>query len=173
MQRGASAVSGLHRRDLLAASLAGAATLVAWPALASEPSTFRFDRAAYDRYVALMNAGDPRVVDFYADDIKFVMGIRGKDAVRDFYARHSPFVRESLEVLFFCSDAAGAAAEVHSTLRCLKDCEDTGLFGRALKAGEVMRTHGFLFYVLNPQGLIAEVKGPPPEILQPWRIETG
>lgn len=164
---------GLHRREWLAASLAGAAALAVAPGRAAEPPQARFDRAAYDRYVALMNAGDPRVVDFYADDIKFVMGIRGKDAVRDFYARHHPYVRESLDVLFFCADATGAAAEVHSTLRCLKDCDDTSVFGRVLKAGEVMRTHGYLLYVLNPQGLIAEVKGPPLEILQPWQIEAN
>jgi hypothetical protein len=47
------------------------------------------------------------------------------------------------------------------------------VFGRVLKAGEVMRTHGFLLYVLNPQGLIAEVKGPAPEVLQPWHLEAN
>ncbi|WP_353228736.1 nuclear transport factor 2 family protein [Novosphingobium sp.] len=170
MQGGAP---GLLRRELLAGSLAGAAGLVAAPGCAATPRPGRFDRAAYDRYVALMNAGDPHVVDFYADDVKFVMGIRGRAAVRDFYARHRPYVRESLEVLFFCADATGAAAEVHSTLRCLKDCDDSSVFGRALRAGEVMRTHGYLLYVLNPQGLIVEVKGPPPEVLQPWQIEAG
>jgi ketosteroid isomerase-like protein len=163
----------MHRRRLLGGALAGMAALAAAPGRADETGQGRFDRAAYDRYVALMNTGDPRVVDFYADDIKFVMGIRGKAAVRDFYARHRPYVRESLDVLFFCADAAGAAAEVHSTLRCLKDCDDTSVFGRVLKAGEVMRTHGFLLYVLNPQGLIAEVKGPAPEVLQPWHLEAN
>jgi hypothetical protein len=130
-----------------------------------------FDRAVYDRYVGMMNSGDPHIIDFYADDIEFVMGIRGKAAVADFYARHRPFVSETLDVLFFCSDAAGAAAEVHSTLRCIRDCNDTSVLGRPLKAGEVQRTHGFLLYALNAKGLIAQVKRPPPEILQPWRIE--
>ncbi|WP_237714116.1 hypothetical protein [Novosphingobium sp. Rr 2-17] len=120
-----------------------------------------------------MNASDPKVVDFYADDIKFVMNIRGKAEVSNFYARQRPYVRETLDVLFFCSDATGAAAEVHSKLRCIKDCDDTTIFGRPLKAGEVQRTHGFLLYVLNDRGLIAEIKAPPPEILQPWRIEAA
>ncbi len=173
MSVGAPGSTGLGRRQVLAASLVGAAGLVGTPGRAAGRSHVRFDRAAYDRYVGLMNAGDLGVIDFYADDIKFVMQIRGKAAVREFYARQRPYVRESLEVLFFCSDTNGAAAEVHSTLRCRKDCPDTRIFGRALKAGEVMRTHGYLFYVLNAQGLIAEVKGPPPEILQPWLIEAG
>ena len=161
-----------HRREFLLASLAGAAAMMplpGWTATRRVP----LDRAAYDRYVRLMNSGDPRVVEYYADDIKFVMQIRGKADVLKFYARQRPYVKESLEVLFFCSDATGAAAEVRSELRCIKDCDDTTVFGRALKAGEVQRTHGYLLYVLNAAGLIAEIKGPPPEITQPWRIEAA
>ena len=159
-----------HRRTLLVASLAGAAALpplAGWTATRGAP----LDRAAYDRYVRLMNAGDLRFVDYYADDIKFVMQIRGKASVLNFYARQRPYVKESLEVLFFCSDATGAAAELRSDLRCIRDCADATIFGRALKAGEVQRTHGYLLYVLNAQGKITEIKAPPPEILQPWRIE--
>ena len=161
-----------HRRALLAASLVGAAVLPLHPARAAA-CRVPFDRAAYDRYVRLMNAGDPGFAEYYADDIKFVMGIRGKANVLNFYDRQRPYVKESLEVLFFCSDATGAAAEVRSKLRCINDCDDTSIFGRALKAGEVQRTHGYLLYVLNAQGMITEIKGPPPEILQPWRIEAA
>ncbi len=161
-----------HRRMLLAASLVGAAALPARPGWAQEPRV-PFDRAAYDRYIGLMNAGDMRFVDYYADDIKFVMQIRGRASVLDFYARQRPYVKESLQVLFFCSDATGAAAEVLSELRCIKDCDDATIFGRALKAGEVQRIRGCLLYVLNAQGKVAEIKGPPPEILQPWRMEPA
>jgi len=161
-----------HRRRLLMASIAGAAAL---PLLKGRAAECRvpFDRAAYDRYVQLMNASDPRIGEYYADDIKYVMGIRGKANVQKFYDRQRPYVRESLEVLFFCSDATGAAAEVRSKLRCLKDCDDTTIFGRALKAGQVQRTHGYLFYALNAQGLITEMKGPPPDIIEAWRIEPA
>ena len=159
-----------NRRAFLTASLGGAGALLSGADRAA-PHREPFDRAAYDRYIRLMNSSSPQVVDYYADDVWFVLNIRGKAAVRDFYARHRPFVRESIEVLFFCSDAGGAAAEVHSTMRCIKDCDDTSIFGRPLKAGEVLRTHGFLFYVLNTRGLIVQIKGPPPEILQAWRME--
>ena len=161
-----------HRRAFLLTSLAGAAAL---PLLPGKAAACRvpFDRAGYDRYVQLMNASDPAFAEYYADDIMYVMGIRGRANVMNFYARQRPYVTESLEVLFFCSDATGAAAEVHSKLRCIKGCDDTAIFGRALKAGEVQRTHGFLVYVLNAQGMITEIKGPPPEILQPWRIEAA
>lgn len=162
----------LHRRGFLVASLAGAATLTTLPGRAAARRG-PLDRAAYDRYVHLMNAGDPRFVDYYAEDIRFVMQIRGKANVLNFYARQRPFVTESLEVIFFCSDATGAAAEVRSELRCIRDCDDTTVFGRALKAGEVQRTHGYLLYVLNSQGMITEIKGPPPEIVHPWRIEAA
>ena len=160
------------RRAFLAVPLAGAAALAprpGWTATRRVP----FDRAAYDRYVRLMNAGDLRFIDYYAEDIQFVMQIRGKARVLDFYTRQRPYVNERLEVLFFCSDATGAAAELHSELRCIKDCADKTIFGRALKAGEAQRTHGYLLYVLNAQGRIAEIKAPPPEILQPWRIEAA
>jgi hypothetical protein len=120
-----------------------------------------------------MNAGDLRFADYYADDIRFVMDIRGKADVLTFYARQRPFVKETLDISFFCSDAAGAAAEVHSELRCIRDCDDTTIFGRALKAGEVQRVRGCLLYVLNARGRITQIKGPPPEILQAWRLEPA
>jgi len=161
-----------NRRAFLMTSLAGAAALPPFPGRAAA-CLVPFDRTAYDRYVRLMNASDPGLAEYYADDIKFVMGIRGKANVLNFYDRQRPYVKESLEVLFFCSDATGAAAEVRSKLRCINDCDDTSIFGRALKAGEVQRTHGYLLYVLNAQGMITEIKGPPPEILQPWRIEAA
>jgi hypothetical protein len=160
-----------HRRQFLVAAVAGAAALSPLPARAAA-CRVPFDRAAYDRYIRLMNAGDPRFVDYYADDIKFVMQIRGKAGVLDFYARQRPYVKETLEVLFFCSDTTGAAAEVHSELRCIRDCDNATIFGRVLKAGEVQRIRGCLLYILNAQGVISEIKGPPPQILQPWRIEA-
>lgn len=160
--------TGSDRRTLLTASLFGLAAMPL-PALAAQSSK-RFDRAAYDRYIALMNAGDLRFVDYYADDIRFVMNIRGRAAVLDFYARQRPYVKERLDVSFFCSDRTGAAAEVRSEVRCIRDCADTTIFGRPLKAGEVQTIRGCLLYVLDAQGLIAAIKGPPPEILQPWRL---
>lgn len=159
--------TGPDRRTLLL----GAAALVPLPALAA-PSVTPFDRAAYDRYIGLMNAGDLRFVDYYADDIRFVMNIRGRAAVLDFYERQRPYVKERLDVTFFCSDRTGAAAEVRSEVRCIKDCADTTIFGRPLKAGEVQTIRGCLLYVLDARGLIAKIKGPPPEILQPWRVAT-
>ena len=160
-----------RRRGVLQAWLVGVAALAPRPSRAAA-CRLPFDRAAYDRYARLMSAGDPRFVDYYADDIKFVMQIRGKANVLDFYARHRPYVTESLDILFFCSDETGAAAEVRSALRCIRDCNDPAIFGRALKAGEVQRTHGYLLYDLDAQGKIAEIKGPPPDILQSWRIEA-
>lgn len=152
------------RRSFLMTSIAGAAM----PAEA-RPRRRRFDRAGYERYIALMNAGDPRFVDYYADDVRFIMNIRGRAGVRDFYARQRPYVREHIDIAFFCSDRTGAAAEVVSEIRCIKDCDDARVFGRAIKAGEVQRIRGCLLYVLDAYGLVAEIKGPPPEILQPWR----
>ena len=161
-----------NRRTLFAATIAGAAVFVPRRSRATCASV-PLDRAAYDRYVALFNAADPRFTDYYDDNIKFVMNVRGKAGVLAFYARQRPYVKESLEILFFCSDATGAAAEVHGAFRCIKDCDDPTIFGPALTAGEVQRTHGYLLYRLNGHGKISEIKGPPPEVIQPWRIETS
>jgi hypothetical protein len=165
-------IFGLQRRDLLATGLAlssGAALPAQCQARPAHP--VRFDRAAYDRYVALMNAGDPRFLDSYTDDVRFVMNIHGRAAVADFYARRRPFVRETLKVDFFCSDVSGAASQVLSEIRCIRDCEDATLFGRPLKAGEVQIVRGCLLYVLDPGGRIAQIKGPPPEIVTSWHLE--
>jgi hypothetical protein len=159
-----------HRRELLMTSLVGGTLLSGGQAKAASRRT-PFDRTAYNRYVTLMNAQDTRFVEYYADNIRFVMGIRGKAEVLKFYRSQWLNVTESLKVEFFCSDASGAAAEVRSELRCIHDFNDTTIFGRALKAGEVQRVRGYVFYVLNDRGLITEIKGPPPEIIQPWHIE--
>ena len=159
-----------QRRAFLATSLVGGAALLPGAARAAAACSVPFNRAAYERYVGLMNAEDPRFVEYYADDIKFEMNIRGRSNVLDFYRHQWPHVKETLEIAFFCSDATGAAAQVRSELRCIKDTDDTP-FGRALKAGEVQRVRGYVFYALNAQGLITEIKGPPPEVLQPWRLE--
>lgn len=156
----------LNRRQLIANSLiAAAATPLV--ARATEPRT-PFDRAAYDRYVALFNAEDPKFTDFYADDIQFIMGIKGKAGVLGFYERQRPYVKETLEVEFFCSDAGGAAAEIRGTMRCYKDCTDPSIFGQPVKAGQVQIMHGYLLYVLDARGKIAEIKGPRPDIIEPW-----
>lgn len=173
----ASGRANCHRRELLAASFFGGAALLANLALANPAQAASrgalFDRAAYDRYVALMNARDTRFLEYYTDDIKFEMGIRGKAEVLNFYTSQWLHVTETLEVVFFCSDTAGAAAEVRSELRCIRDFDDSTIFGRALKAGEVQRVRGYVFYMLNDQGLITEIKGPPPEVLQPWHFEPA
>ena len=161
--------TSIDRRNFLIASVTGAAGILPLSSIAADTS-MRFDRAAYDRYIRLMNAADLEFVDYYTDDIKFVMGLHGKASVLRFYAAQRSYVKEELEVLFFCSDATGAAAMVHSEIRCIQDCDNTSIFGRALKAGEVQQVRGYLFYKLNDYGKIVEIAGPPPEILQPWHM---
>ncbi|TPG54290.1 nuclear transport factor 2 family protein [Sphingomonas glacialis] len=161
------------RRTLLAgAALLGATATIPFGARAARPGT-PLDRAAYQRYLALMNAADPRFLDFYADDVRFVMNIRGRDNVAKFYAAQRPYIQETLELLFFCSDASGAAAQVISEVRCIADHDDRVLFGRPLKKGEVQRIRGCLLYVLDDHGRIAEISGPPPEVLEPWHMATS
>jgi hypothetical protein len=162
-----------QRRAWLATSLVGGAALLPGAARASLACAVPFNRSAYERYVGLMNAEDPRFVDCYAEDVQFVMNIRGRAQVLAFYRRQWPFFKETLEVVSFCSDATGAAAQVRSEMRCIRDYNDAATFGRVLKAGEVQLVNGCVFYTLNPQGLITEIKGPPPEVVRPWRLEAA
>ncbi|MFA9216781.1 MAG: nuclear transport factor 2 family protein [Sphingomonadaceae bacterium] len=162
----------VQRRAFLATALVSGTVLSPAAARAAASCAVPFNRAAYERYVGLMNAEDPRFVEYYTDDIKFEMNLRGKSNVLEFYRHQWPYIKETLAISFFCSDASGAAAQVFSELRCSKDNNDTTIFGRALKAGEVQRVRGYVFYTLNAQGLITEIKGPPPEVLQPWHLET-
>lgn len=157
------------RRAFMGAALLGATAPLPLQGRAGRPAA-ALDRAGYGRYLRLMNVGDTRFLDYYADDVRFVMNIRGRSNVAKFYAAQRPYVKETLELLFFCSDTTGAAAQVISELRCIADCDDRTLFGRALKAGEVQRIRGCLLYVLDDAGRIAEIKGPPPEVLEPWHI---
>jgi hypothetical protein len=168
----ASAQSKFHRRTFMMTSLAGAGAVLSGPVQASS-CRVPFNRAAYERYVALMNARDTRFTEYYADDIKFEMNISGKAGVVKFYANQWPYMRETLEIRSFCSDVTGAAAEVRSELRCVKDYDGTAIFGRILKAGEVQTVRGYVFYALNAQGLITQIKGPPPEVLQPWQFAAA
>jgi hypothetical protein len=161
-----------YRRELLLTSIGGSAALLAGTSQAASCSV-PFKRAAYDHYVALMNARDTRFTQYYADDIDFGMGIRGKAQVMNFYRNQWRHVTEKLEIDFFCSDATGAAAEVRSELRCVRDDADTKIFGRALKSGDVQRVRGQIFYALNNQGLITQIKGPPPQVTQPWQSEPA
>jgi hypothetical protein len=160
----------------LAASLAGE-TLFSLPgqALPAQATTcgVSFDHATYKRYVELFNAADPGFTDYFSDKINFLNFLHGKAQVLAFYDKRQPYVKETIEVLFFCSDAGGAAAEVHGEFRCIQDCDDLKIFGRRMTAGEVQRAHGYLFYVLDDKGKIAAIKGPPPEVVQPWKIEKS
>jgi hypothetical protein len=165
----AAAQDRIQRRTFMMTALAGAGTALSVPARASSCRA-SFNRVAYERYVSLMNACDIRFAAYYADDIKFEMNITDKAGVLNFYADQWAFMKETLEIVSFCSDATGAAAEVRSELRCIKDYDGTAIFGRALKAGEVQIVRGYIFYTLNAQGLITQIKGPPPEVLQPWRF---
>ena len=59
-----------QRRALLATSLVGGVALLPGAARAASCGV-AFNRAAYERYVGLMNAEDPRFVEYFADDVKF------------------------------------------------------------------------------------------------------
>lgn len=162
----------LDRRNVLAGSVLGAAALLPAAGKACAVKRLPLDRAAFDRYFALFNAGDQHFVDYYADDVDFLGFLKGKPAVLEFYAAQRPYIKESIELLFFCSDTNGAAIEVRGMFRCIKETPDATLAGRVLKVGEVQRTHGYILYVLNDQGKIVQMKGPPPEIVQPWKLEA-
>lgn len=159
-----------NRRNLMAASLTAglAAAAAAAPSAQAASCGVPLDRARYEKYVALFNAADPAFMDFYVEDIDFLGFAKGRSGVLAFYAKQRPYVKETLELVSFCSDAGAAAVEVLGEFRCIADCDDPAVFGRPLKKGMVQRTHGYMFYELTAAGLIKKIKGPPPEGMGQW-----
>src|SRR4051812_42105521 len=132
--------SELSRRRVLSGTVALAAGVVAATARptvsAAATSCGGLSREEYLEYVTLFNAGDPKFIRYYHDDVIFELGgstvIKGASAVREFYVPVKAHIHEKVEVTQFISDATGIAAELPTEFRCYKDWEN-GYFQRPLK----------------------------------------
>lgn len=162
------------RRTFLVASSAG---LAAAAPLAADAQTCKapFDRARFQKYIDLYCAFDPAFMDFYAEDVVMNLGpfqARGRQAIYDAYKPTRYNMKETIDVIFFTSDAGGMAAQVNGGFFCTGDIDNKDKrWDRPLKKGEVRRVRGVLLYTLDKNGKIKTIDGPPPEIIQDWHFE--
>lgn len=130
------------------------------------------NREDYRRYLDLFTSLDRRVFDYFSDDMVFRIGGRGElqgpQAIFDSYRRRLLNVRETAEILFFCSDSTGLAAELRTEYRCIRDEPDASLFGRPLKQGEVKRSLGVALYTIR-NGKFTSMHGKP-QTVDDWHM---
>lgn len=154
----------------LTATLAGCARAGDEPDCEVSPKGIT--REQYEKYVSLYNANDPAFAEFYNDDVvmETVPPLEGPQAILDFSADLRSYVSEHMTVEFFVSDETGAAAQVVGEFTCHRDMPISalgGLFGKAVKQGQVLRQRGILLYGVR-DGKFSFIRAAPPMILQDW-----
>jgi len=157
----------------LAASAASAALAsAAQAAEACVPKSKVITRDRFDKYVALYNAADPTFIQFYNDDVvmETVPPLTSATEIQRFRRELGAYVIETIHVEYYVSDENGAAAQFLGEFRCIRDMPLTamsGLFGKAVKKGQVLKQRGAILYgVAN--GKFKFIRAFPPIILQDW-----
>jgi hypothetical protein len=162
-----------RRREVLAAL--PAMTLAAVSATATTPRdkmSGGVSRSDFDKYVALYNAADPTFIRFYHDDVvmETVPPLKSAAAIRDFRRELGAYVIEHIAVEYYVADETGSAAQFLGEFRCVRDMPVTalsGLFGKAVKKGQVLRQRGIILYGVK-NGKFKWIRAAPPIILQDW-----
>jgi hypothetical protein len=129
-------------------------------------------RAQYDQYLDWFNNNDPRFADFYHADVELELRnatIQGRQGILDFYAEVKQYIRETVTVDHFVSDATGIAAVIPSEFQCIKDW-DSGYFQRFLKKGEVFRIISFGIYWVA-DGKFRRIKAARYKLVNDWQME--
>jgi hypothetical protein len=161
------------RREVLAALPAMALTAASANAAPSrDKASGRISRSDFDKYVELYNAADPTFTRFYQDDVvmETVPPLTSAAAIRDFRRELQAYVSEHITVEYYVADETGSAAQFLGEFRCVRDMPVTalsGLFGKAVKKGQVLRQRGIILYGVK-NGKFKWIRAAPPIILQDW-----
>ena len=152
-------------------AMALAATAARAPA--ARPAASRMvTRKEFDTYIALYNAEDPGFAQFYNPDVvmETVPPLTGPAAIVDFRRTLSHYVSEHITVEDYIADEHGSAAQFLGEFRCVRDMPITalsGLFGKAVQQGQVLRQRGIILYSVK-DGKFSRIRAAPPIILQDW-----
>lgn len=153
---------------------AGSAALCPLPGMTAA-CTAPVDRARFEQYLKFFAAYDPKFLDFYAEDVVLSIGargdIRGPRAIYDFYGKLRENFIETMELLFYCADEAGTCAEIQGSYVCIKDVENSEIFNRSIKKGEVRRHRGVVLYTLA-KGKFKWIRGTSPTVTADWHMEN-
>ena len=167
----------MYTRRFFAAA-ASASFMAATPLEAgAQTCSVPFDRARFQKYIDLYCAFDPAFMEFYAEDVVMKLGplqAKGRQAIYDLFKPRRDNIKETIDVIFFVSDANSMAAQVNGGFFCTGDIDNKDkLWPRPLKKGEVRRVRGVLLYTLDKNGKIKTIAGPPPEVVQEWHYENS
>jgi hypothetical protein len=127
------------------------------------------ERADYERYVAAFNGPDyDTLLQFFADDVVLEAGgpaMRGRTAIRDFYAFFHTYVRETVTILNFYPHETAPMADVLIGFEGIADLTqamlDDGGYGymTPIPKGAAIALEFFIQYEQGPDGLIHRIKG--------------
>jgi len=164
------------RRTILTALPA----LPAMAALATEAradvsckSTFKgITRERYDQYIALYNANDPAFAQFYQDNVvmETTPPLTSARAIVDFSRELRTYVTEHITVEYYVAGDTGSAAQFLGEFHCVRDMPLTamsGLFGKAVKKGQVLKQRGIILYGVK-DSKFTFIRAAPPIIVQDW-----
>jgi hypothetical protein len=161
------------RREVLTALPAMAlAVTSANAAPGCEKSSGGLSRNEFNKYVSLYNAVDPGFTQFYHDDVvmETVPPLTSAAAIGDFRRELQAYVVEHITVEYYVSDETGSAAQFLGEFSCVRDMPTTalsGLFGKAVKKGQVLKQRGIILYGVK-NGKFKWIRAAPPIILQDW-----
>ncbi|PNG24390.1 hypothetical protein CR492_19070 [Methylocella silvestris] len=145
---------------------------LATQAKAACPPSGAVSREQFDRYILLYNAVDPAFTQFYHDDVvmETVPPLTSAAAIRDFRNELNNYILEHITVEHYVGDETGSAAQFLGEFRCIRDLPITalsGLFGKGVKEGQVLRQRGIILYGVK-DGKFKWIRAAPPVILQDW-----
>ena len=165
-----------HTRRAWLAGMAAPGLAAALPQAASaKVCSVPVDRRSFERYAKLFCDHDPAFMQYYTADVVLDIGSRGQiktpQAIYDYYGKMRENFVETMDVLFFCSDAGGVAVELSGSYRCIKDAANSAIFNRSLHEGEVRRHRGIVLYTLEG-GKFKLIRGPKAEVTSDWRMES-
>ena len=129
-------------------------------------------RENYDQYIKLYNACDRHFTNFYQEDVvmETVPPLQGRQAINDFRNELRHYVIEHITVEFFVPGSTGAAAQLLGSFSCVNDMPVTalsGLFGRAIKKGQVLKQRGAILYGVE-DGRFKWIRAFPPIVVHDW-----
>ena len=142
------------------------------PTSTHESARAGMSRERFEQYITLFNNNDPRFIEFYHDDVILELGtdtIRTPQGIADFYANVKTYIRESLQVTQYISDANGIAVELPSEFGCYRDWPDS-FWGRPIRKGEVLRIISFVLYRVE-EGKFRHIKSARYRLINDWRQE--
>jgi len=171
------------RRQMIAASLHTLAAVTVWPStalsgpLGLDRESRKFARQMFDEYVALYNQGDPAFGRFFTEDIVLETSpmIIGRQAVIDYVVALRHCLAETVRIERFAAvGEETCTAQMLTQMTCTRDLPVTafeGLFGQAVRAGQVLRHRSVVTYGIR-EGRFMFIRGGPPIEATGWTWPT-